>query len=97
VTATGQIGQIVAFTARLAAATNEATEQQKADLTRRIIPIMKTRPLRIDRAEDELLGVMGRDWHPVGELDVTPASALSSVYAEAESRGIPISDLFSAR
>ncbi|WP_032389237.1 hypothetical protein [Rhodococcoides fascians] len=87
--ATGQMGEIVAFVARVAAARQEATPEQLEELQRKLVPQLAAMRVTksIQGAKTVLAEVMGADWKPRGELDVSPESALTLVEQGLRDRG----------
>lgn len=87
--ATGQIGEIVAFVARVAAAREEATPEQLEELQRKLVPqLMAMRATKsIEGPKTVLREIMGADWKPRGELAVSPESALTLVEQGMRERG----------
>ncbi|OZC80570.1 hypothetical protein CH274_15480 [Rhodococcus sp. 06-418-5] len=87
--ATGQIGEIVAFVATVAAARQEATPEQLEELQRKLVPQLTA--MRVTKsivgAKTVLAEVMGADWKPRGELAVSPESALTLVEQGLRERG----------
>ncbi|WP_032376783.1 hypothetical protein [Rhodococcoides fascians] len=87
--ATGQIGEIVAFVATVAAARQEATPEQLEELQRKLVPQLTAMRVTksIQGAKTVLAEVMGAEWKPRGELAVSPESALTLVEQGLRERG----------
>lgn len=87
--ATGQIGEIVAFVARVAAARQDATPEQLDEMQRKLVPqLVAMRATKsIDGAKTVLREIMGAEWRPQGELAVSPDSALILVEQGLRERG----------
>ncbi|OZF33183.1 hypothetical protein CH296_11140 [Rhodococcus sp. 14-2496-1d] len=87
--ATGQIGEIVAFVATVAAARQEATPEQLEEMQRKLVPqLVAMRATKsIDGAKTVLREIMGAEWKPRGELAVSPESALTLVEQGLRERG----------
>ncbi|WP_037141751.1 hypothetical protein [Rhodococcoides fascians] len=76
-TATEQAAEVMAFVARIAAARKEATTAQLDEMKRKLIPQLVVMRVsgRIDGAKTVLAEIMGHDWRPEGELNLSTQQA----------------------
>lgn len=76
-TATGQAADVIAFVASIAAARQEATPEQLDEMKRKLVPQLIAMRVtgKIDGAKAVLAEIMGHDWRPHGELNLSTQQA----------------------
>lgn len=93
--ATADIGDTIALIARIAAARREATPAQLDDMQRRLVPQLIA--MRANRnttgVKTVLTEIMGPNWQPSGDLNLTGESAITLLTEGMRARGHNPADL----
>lgn len=93
--ATTDIGDTLAFIARIAAARRDATPTQLDDMQRLLVPqLIAMRATRNTTGAKTILAeIMGPDWQPSGDLNLTGDSAITVLTEGMRARGHNPADL----